>query len=75
MSTTLEELKPALLKLSGDERYELAEFLYESLPNENQEFDEEFLKEISRRADEVDSGQVTGRSLDEIRSTLKDRFG
>ena len=75
MTATVESLKPTLLSLGERERLELAEFLYDSVPEFDDELDEEFLKELNRRSDEIDAGTVTGRTLEEIMADLGPRYG
>ena len=75
MTATVESLKPTLLSLGERERLELAEFLYDSVPEFDDELDEEFLKELNRRSDEIDAGTATGRTLEEIMADLGPRYG
>ena len=74
MTTTIESMKPTLLALGAEERLELADFLYDSVPEDN-EFDEEYMKEVNRRSDELDAGLVTGRTVDEALAEYRERFG
>jgi putative addiction module component (TIGR02574 family) len=75
MPVTAEALKSQLLTLGERERLELAEFLYNSVPDERpDDIDEEYWKEINRRSDEIDAGTAKGRTLDEIMADLGPRF-
>ena len=75
MTATVESLKPTLLSLGERERLELAEFLYDSVPEFDDELDDELMKEVNRRSDEIDAGTATGRTLEEIMADLGPRYG
>ena len=75
MTATVESLKPTLLSLGERERLELAEFLYDSVPEFDDELDDELMKEVNRRSDEIDAGTATGRTLEEIMDDLGPRYG
>jgi putative addiction module component (TIGR02574 family) len=73
--TTVEELKPSLLALSEEERLTLADFLYESV--EDREQDEHHFvsdREVMRRAAELEADPSIAISLEQLQAGFKDRF-
>jgi putative addiction module component (TIGR02574 family) len=66
------------LTLSQDERVEVAARLLESVdaPDLQADLDDEALQaELCRRADEVASGEVEGRSWSEVRAAIERQLG
>jgi putative addiction module component (TIGR02574 family) len=67
MQLTLEKIKEAASQLPDGERAELLEFLWQSLEQiEWQGFSPEYLAEIERRCEEIDSGAVVGIPWEEV---------
>ena len=74
MSTNFEALSFEAMALPPDQRFELAQRLWESVEGQLDE-DEEFFAEIARREAEVESGDVKpipfDQAMREIRDSLK----
>jgi putative addiction module component (TIGR02574 family) len=70
MSIALAEVLKAALTLTPEERAELVDSLWESLPDLYHELDPEFVAEINRRSDEIDAGTAVGRPWSEFRKEL-----
>lgn len=69
-------VRDAALGLPAPERAALATELWESLDVEEQaEFDEEFLREIQRRVDDVKSGRVALLDGPTVMAELRKRAG
>lgn len=71
MSTDAENLYQAALKLSGDERSQLAYRLLDSIEGERDpDYEEAWSKEIARRIEEVENGTVKTVSWDEVKKMI-----
>jgi putative addiction module component (TIGR02574 family) len=69
-------VRAAALSLSAEERAALASELWESLDVEEQtEFDEEFLREIQRRVDDIKSGKAVLIDGELVRQEARRRVG
>jgi putative addiction module component (TIGR02574 family) len=66
MSEAAEQLKSALAALSPEDREELLTFLHESLVTESDEEDPELLTKLTRRIEEIRSGQEVGIPAEEV---------
>jgi putative addiction module component (TIGR02574 family) len=75
MSEAAEKLKPLLAALTAHERAELAEYLLSLNGGDEEEWDEEFVEEINRRAAEMESGKVQGIPHEEVMRKLKEKYG
>jgi putative addiction module component (TIGR02574 family) len=72
MTMTKEEVKNAAMELNPIEREELAEELFRSLPDLNQEeIDAAWLEEIHRRSKEYEEGRVTAKPVDEVIARIR----
>lgn len=63
MSDVAEKLKGELLSLPPEDRIELANFLYRSVPTDE---DEDFLAELERRRADYESGKSPGIPAEEF---------
>jgi putative addiction module component (TIGR02574 family) len=70
MSTAVEDVLRAALKLTPEERAELVDSLWDTLPDMAIELDPEFVAEVNRRSDEIDAGTAVGRPWSEFRKEL-----
>lgn len=70
MSTVFTDALKLALALTIEEKKELIDSLWESMPEEIPELDPEFVAEINRRSDEIDAGTATGRPWSEFRAEL-----
>jgi hypothetical protein len=69
-----------LLKLSDEEKIAIADILYSSVNDEADENEEsipwyeneEFLKELDKRAKEFEENKVTGHTLEEVKNLMED---
>ena len=68
------ELKQLALALPPEERADLAEVLWESLDDTVPPISDEFLRELERRDEEMDSGKVIGRTHEEVMAEAKRRL-
>ena len=64
MST--DQLTEAAIALPEAQRRELVRVLLDSLPPEEEAFDPEFMQELLRRDEEMDSGRVKGHTHEEV---------
>lgn len=72
MSETAERLKMELASLSDEDRAELAHFLLESLPPEDDDLDEAtFNAELERRIREIDDGTAVGEPAEKVLAELR----
>jgi putative addiction module component (TIGR02574 family) len=71
---SITQLKELALALPPEERADLAEILLESLDDAAAPISDEFLRELQRRDDEMDSGKVVGRSHEEVMAEAKRRL-
>jgi len=72
MNMTVEDLLTDALKLTEEDRFELAEALMASIYQDKlPPVDDALLALIQRRCDELDSGAVVARSHEEVMATLK----
>jgi putative addiction module component (TIGR02574 family) len=77
MIATLEEIRAAALRLTEEERGELAEMLWDSLDDEKGPrfstdgmTDEEFNEELNRRAEEARNDPSASMSWEEVKALL-----
>ncbi len=77
MTTDVEKLYQAALKLSGNERYYLASLLMESVEAERDpDYEEAWKAEIARRIEEIDQGTVTLIPWEEVKRMIHNvRYG
>lgn len=70
------ELRDELLKLSADERQELADTLYESLEDEpvDPAWESAWSDEIARRVQEIADGNVRLVDADDMHAELRDEL-
>ena len=72
MTTTTKSLLESALALPESERLELADALWQSLPDDMEEMDDEALAaELQRRSEEMDRDPTAGVSWEEVRGKLK----
>ena len=71
MSMTFDEIEAEALKLSPEEREQVADALYISLPEAGAEIEPDALAEAQRRYVELRSGPVAGESLDDFIDYLR----
>jgi putative addiction module component (TIGR02574 family) len=75
VSTTAEQLLPALLALPAEDRQAIVHRLIESLdPESDVEGDPEFIAVLHRRVEEIKSGKVRGVPADEVFRRLRERY-
>jgi putative addiction module component (TIGR02574 family) len=74
MALSLEQIKDSLSELSTEERTELAHFLLLSLEPVDEGAEEAWREELKRRVDEIRSGQVQGKPMEEVLSRLRERY-
>ena len=74
MPPTLQELKDASASLPSPERAELAHFLLQSLEPEEGGWAEAWQEELSRRVQEIRSGQVIGVPAEDVLKALRERY-
>ena len=74
MSCTIDQWKDRLSTLSSSERAELAEFLLHSLDPEAEAIESAWDAEASKRAEDMRSGRVTGRPVEEFLAELRKRY-
>ena len=67
---SIDQLTAEALALPPQERLTLAHALYESVPEE-EEFDPEFIRELMRRVEEMDSGAVQGIPHEEVMEEMR----
>lgn len=73
MSTDAENLYQAALKLSGDERSQLAYRLLDSIEGERDpDYEEAWAAEIARRVEEIENGTAEMLSWEEVRAKLRE---
>ena len=71
MSTDVESLYQAALKLPGDERFHLASRLLQSVEAERDpDYEEAWSKEIARRIEEVENGSVETVSWEQVKRMI-----
>lgn len=63
---SIDQLTAEAMALPPEERLTLAHALFESVPEEEEEFDPEFIRELMRRVEELDSGKVAELSHEEV---------
>ncbi len=68
---SIDQLTAEALALPPEERLTLAHTLYESVPEEEKEFDPEYWREILRRAEEMESGKVVGIPWEEVQAKMR----
>ena len=71
MTETVEAIKSQLRGLNSSEKAELVEFLLDS--TEQDEIDQAWRTEISRRVADIRAGTATGRPLDIVVAELRER--
>ncbi|MHB1194661.1 MAG: addiction module protein [Longimicrobiales bacterium] len=71
---TVDQLKQEVLKLSPAERARLVEWIAAGIDVEA-ELESAWLAEVRRRDDEIESGAVASRALDEALASVRSRFG
>ena len=71
---TVDQLKQEVLKLSAAERARLVEWIAAGIDVEA-ELESAWLAEVRRRDDEIESGAVASRALDEALASVRARFG
>jgi putative addiction module component (TIGR02574 family) len=74
MTPTLQELKNASAALPPPQRAELAHFLLQSLEPEEDGWAEAWQEELSRRLQDIRSGQVVGGPAEEVLNRLRERY-
>jgi|HubBroStandDraft_5_1064220.scaffolds.fasta_scaffold3684175_1 putative addiction module component (TIGR02574 family) len=76
MSEAAEKLKAQLLELPEDDRIELANFIYDSLPDPAEERMEEteFDAMLQQRNEELESGKVAGVPAEQVMNRLREKF-
>jgi putative addiction module component (TIGR02574 family) len=75
MSKAVERLKNELAGLSIEDRAELAHFLLESLPPDDDIDDEAaWVEELNRRMEEIDSGQAVGIPAEQVFAELRLKY-
>ena len=78
MSPAVQHLASAALDLEEKSRAELASVLLRSLdepPTHDEETDRRWLEEANRRDQELASGAVEGRPLEDVLAAARDRLG
>ena len=70
------ELRDELMKLPADERLELAEELYGSVPGDIDEpgWDQAWADEIRRRIEDIRAGRVEGVPAAEVFANVRERL-
>jgi putative addiction module component (TIGR02574 family) len=68
---TVEQVWLEASKLSVEERLRLADDLYESVPGDELYEDPAFLAEMKRRVAEIEAGDVSGSSPEEVVARVK----
>jgi putative addiction module component (TIGR02574 family) len=71
---TIEQLEQELLKLPAGERARLAERLISSL-DEEAEIEAQWIAEVRRRDEELESGAVQSIPLEDALASIRQRFG
>ena len=74
MSTTLEQIQADAMKLSAEERAELADRLWVSLARQD-EIDQAWAEEIERRVRQLDSGEVETIPAEAVIAELRAKYG
>lgn len=70
----LEDFKSQLEDLSKEERADLAYFLLQTLEPVEEDAAAAWDAEISRRVDEIRSGQATGKPAEQVFIELRERY-
>jgi putative addiction module component (TIGR02574 family) len=70
MSTALAGVLKAALNLTADEKKDLIDSLWESMPETAPEFDPDVLAEIDRRSDELEAGKAELLTWQEVQTLL-----
>ena len=71
MTLAVEQIKSQVGTLTQPERAELAHYLLISLESDEPDTEENWRREITRRVADIRSGQVMGRSADEVLAELR----
>ena len=75
MSVSAEKLRTKLSNLSDADRAELAHFLISSLDKgSDADAEEAWDAELTRRAEEIQSGRATGEPADKVFSELRQKY-
>ncbi len=74
MTATLQDLKDASAALPSPQRAELAHFLLQSLETEEDGWAEAWREELSRRLQDIRSGQLVGVPAEEVLNRLRERY-
>ena len=76
MTQIAEQLKQQLIRLSAQDRAELAQFLIGSLEqDEDPDAEEVWSRELDKRTEEIESGRVVGKPAEEVFARLRERYG
>ena len=68
-------LKDELIRLSEDDREELARFLWDSLEEQKEEgYDEAWEAELNRRFAEIESGKAIGEPARKVIEELREKY-
>jgi putative addiction module component (TIGR02574 family) len=73
MSDAVEKLKPELVRLTEDERADLAHFLLSSLDDTDAD-SSDFAETLDRRSEELKSGAVAGIPSEEVLERLRAKY-
>jgi putative addiction module component (TIGR02574 family) len=71
MSSSLEQLKVTLATRSAPERAELAHYLLETLEPAEEGVSEAWHAELTRRVADIPSGNVVGKSVEQVLARLR----
>jgi putative addiction module component (TIGR02574 family) len=71
MSAAAAAVLKAALDLTADEKKEVIDSLWDSMPDEIPELDPAFVAELNRRSDEIDAGTAKGRTWDQVKTRLE----
>jgi len=74
MATTLEQIQAQAMKLSVEERAELADRLWTSLARQD-EIDRAWAEEIERRVRQLDAGEVEAIPEETVIAELRAKYG
>lgn len=74
MVLSLEQVKDAATRLPFSERAELAQFLLQSLEPQEDGWADAWRDELTRRLEEIRTGQVVGIPAEEVLGRLRERY-
>ena len=79
---SIDQLTAEVMALPPEKRWALGHLLIDSVPGQEEdaeldpeEFEPEYMQEIHRRIEELDSGKVKGIPWEEVQAKMRQEFG